>query len=588
MEFFKTDQELQTFYTPEEIEEKILAQGVKIPRLEGTPLPMPTSPKPSWCGVVKQLASEDVQKMERALWQLNQKTLYEFLARPMNPHGDLAGIPSPSEKDPSQLRTTSSVVLHQRAVEILKTLNSHHAQYSQYPNYTVLGELCELCVRVFQDEEAKAGYDLYCQESLLKDLKRGWEILAMNPLLPRAQYDACFEAVCQAGVSHDDAEWFVYEFFLSRGTRLESEGIVSESESSAEVLQQRHIEEAKQKYEEIQRLYAAKKQLAEQEFDIAKSSFQEAERRFQKSKSKFDATVLALKTQLEEAKQEYESAERGSEGLAADGTEFANDASQQPSGNSTPRPNGTPAQRKAGERLVKMADGIEYAFRWCPAGTFLMGSPSDEVGRDSDEVQHQVTLTEGFWVLETQVTQKMWRNVMGEELSQKALLGTLFHDLKGDGSDYPMYYVSWEDCQEFCRKLSDMIDLRITFPTEAQWEYACRAGTTGAFAGNIDAMGWCDGNSGDKTHPVGQKQPNAWGLYDMHGNVWEWCQDWWYGAYSSSAVTNPTGPTNGTDRVRRGGSWGSSSERCRSASRYRFSPNFRCDCLGFRPVGYDQ
>ncbi|MBE6426739.1 MAG: hypothetical protein E7029_12310, partial [Planctomycetaceae bacterium] len=231
----------------------------------------------------------------------------------------------------------------------------------------------------------------------------------------------------------------------------------------------------------------------------------------------------------------------------------------------------TPKDLKAGMRFVLECDGIEYAFRWCPPGTFLMGSPSSEPRREDDETQHRVTLTRGFWMLETEVTQAMWKSVMGTDPSHVK------------GSQNPVECVSWDDCQEFCGKLSSKLELTVSLPTEAQWEYACRAGTTGAYAGDLDEMGWYWDNSGSKTHPVGEKKPNAWGLYDMHGNVWEWCQDW-YGSYSTSPTSDPTGPSSGSFRVGRGGGWGSLAQFCRSALRYGSAPDSRYGSLGFRPV----
>ena len=230
----------------------------------------------------------------------------------------------------------------------------------------------------------------------------------------------------------------------------------------------------------------------------------------------------------------------------------------------------------AGKRLEKTVDGVKYAFRGCPAGSFKMGSPSSESGRDNDEgPQHEVTFTKGFWMLETEVTQAMWRSVMGSNPSH----------FKGD--NLPVEQVSWDDCQEFCKKLSNKIGMKISLPTEAQWEYACRAGTTGVYAGDLDAMGWYSSNSGSETHPVGQKQANAWGLYDMHGNVWEWSQDW-YGDYPSGSVTDPTGPKGGSHRVIRGGGWNYYAQYCRSAIRNGRTPGNRSLHLGFRLVGSAQ
>ena len=194
-----------------------------------------------------------------------------------------------------------------------------------------------------------------------------------------------------------------------------------------------------------------------------------------------------------------------------------------------------------------------------------------EPNRDDGEIQHKVTLTRGFWMLETPVTQAMWEDIVET------------YPCHFSGKDLPVEQVSWDDCQEFCKKLSKKLGLTVSLPTEAQWEYACRAGTTGAYAGNLGKMGWYSSNSRRKTHPVGQKKPNAWGLYDMHGNVWEWCQDW-YGLYSASPTSDPTGPNSGSYRVNRGGGWGDGAQCCRSAIRFRTSPDSRCNDLGFRPV----
>ncbi|MDO4583365.1 MAG: formylglycine-generating enzyme family protein [Planctomycetia bacterium] len=254
--------------------------------------------------------------------------------------------------------------------------------------------------------------------------------------------------------------------------------------------------------------------------------------------------------------------------------------------------------RTAGERMVKTINGVEYAFRWCPAGEFMMGSPEGELGRydDSDETQHRVRLTKGFWMLETEVTQSMWESVMGESIETKAKQGIYGSSLAGTGSNYPMYYVSWEDCQEFCRKLRSL-GLDVQLPTEAQWEYACRAGTTISLnngknitseegsCDNLNEVGWYSKNSDSTTHIVGQKKPNAWGLYDMHGNVWEWCQDWFdSGYYAKSPTSDPEGPSSGAGRVNRGGGWGSNAKGCRSAIRYYNTPTYRRNILGFRPV----
>ncbi|MBP3693512.1 MAG: formylglycine-generating enzyme family protein, partial [Thermoguttaceae bacterium] len=190
-----------------------------------------------------------------------------------------------------------------------------------------------------------------------------------------------------------------------------------------------------------------------------------------------------------------------------------------------------------------------------------------------------------FWMLETEVTQAMWKSVMGTTVRQQRDKADPDWPLRGEGSDYPIYYVNWEESRTFCEKLSSKLGVQGSLPTEAQWEYACRAGTTGAYAGDLDAMAWYDSNSGDKTHPVGQKKANEWGLKDMHGNVWEWCSDWYASDYYvESPTSDPTGPNSGSVRVDRGGSWLSNAELCRSAFRFCDEPGYRNFSLGFRLV----
>ena len=248
-------------------------------------------------------------------------------------------------------------------------------------------------------------------------------------------------------------------------------------------------------------------------------------------------------------------------------------------------------EKKAGDRRIWTVDGIAYPFRWCPQGTFSMGAPEDEDPElwdeeyEYDEHLHEVTLTKGFWMLETQVTQVMWESVMGTTVQQQRDKEDPGEELYGEGTEYPIYYVNWEESRTFCKKLSSKLGVQVSLPTEAQWEYACRAGTTGAYAGDLDAMGWYYKNSGSKTHPVGQKKANEWGLKDMHGNVWEWCSDW-YGKdyYTESPTSDPKGPDSGSSRVNRGGSWHDDAEYCRSADRYCLEPGLRGDYLGFRIV----
>jgi formylglycine-generating enzyme required for sulfatase activity len=227
--------------------------------------------------------------------------------------------------------------------------------------------------------------------------------------------------------------------------------------------------------------------------------------------------------------------------------------------------------------------GLNLEMKPIPAGTFVMGSPSDEQDRDSDEgPQTRVTISKPFWLGKTEVTQAQWKAVMGNNPSY----------FKGD--DLPVEEVSWTDAVAFCEKLNEMkrdtlpAGYHYTLPTEAQWEYACRAGTTTRFSyGNdtgysqLGSYAWYDENSSSKIHPVGEKLPNRWGLHDMHGNVFEWCLDW-YGEYPGGSITDPQGPQSGTSRVLRGGGWYVNARVCRSAVRLWFRPVSTYTLLGFR------
>jgi len=195
-----------------------------------------------------------------------------------------------------------------------------------------------------------------------------------------------------------------------------------------------------------------------------------------------------------------------------------------------------------------------------PTGTFLMGSPPIGVDRyDSREIQHEVTINNPFEMMIYPVTQDLWQAVMGNNPSHF------------NGQDLPVENVSWEDSQEFIKRLNQMaITNKYRLPTEEEWEYACRAGSNNARYGKIEEIAWYDGNSGGKTHPVGRKQPNAWGLYDMLGNVWEWCESCY------------TGPSS-FGRVMRGGSWVSDAHNCRATLQI-YDTGYGNDDLGFRLV----
>ena len=218
------------------------------------------------------------------------------------------------------------------------------------------------------------------------------------------------------------------------------------------------------------------------------------------------------------------------------------------------------------EIALDLGGGVKLECVLIPAGKFMMGSPAGEEGRLVDETPHEVTISRAFYMGRYAVTQEQFEKVMGTNPS------------KFVGSMNPVDQVAWIHAQEFCRKVSELTGKIVRLPTEAEWEHACRAGTrtrfyTGDAVADLDRAGWYEANSGDTTHPVGRKAPNAWGLYDMLGNVWEWCQDW-HGAYPAEAVIDPQGVAKSDDRVLRGGAWCAPAERCRPAYRFKFHHEF--------------
>ena len=259
--------------------------------------------------------------------------------------------------------------------------------------------------------------------------------------------------------------------------------------------------------------------------------------------------------------------------------------------------NGAP---QAGTRKTLEANGVEYAFRYCPAGDFTMGSPEDEIGRFDEEARRNITLTRGFWLLETEVTQEMWESTTGSNPSYFSASGAGAGAVVNIASTakFPVEQVSWDDCQEFVEKLNASgaapAGFEFRLPTEAEWEYACRAGTSGPFfwgdALNGDRAN-CDGNypcgtsDGGKfwarTTAVGSYAENPWGLFDMHGNVSEYCADW-SGKYDATSLVDPTGPTSGKRRVFRGGGWNSVAKGCRAAYRREGDPTERSNEGGVR------
>src|SRR5262245_16640321 len=208
-----------------------------------------------------------------------------------------------------------------------------------------------------------------------------------------------------------------------------------------------------------------------------------------------------------------------------------------------------------------------------PGGLFKIGSPKG-AGRDSERPQFDVTVPD-FYLGKFLITQAQWQAVTGKNPSRF-----------NDDPALPVENISWNDAKVFCEKLAQVTGKAYRLPSESEWEYACRAGTTGDHAGDPDELAWHWKNSDNKTHPIGQKQPNAFGLYDMHGNVWEWCRDVWHGNYNG-APTDGSAWLSGGDRnfrVVRGGSWYSNEFNCRSASRDRFDPRTLNNNLGVRVV----
>lgn len=246
---------------------------------------------------------------------------------------------------------------------------------------------------------------------------------------------------------------------------------------------------------------------------------------------------------------------------------------------------------KAGDvKTITLPGGATMEFCWCPAGSFMMGSPESESERRSDETLHRVSLTKGFWMGKYEVTQRQWESVMGSNPSNF------------NGADRPVEMVSWDNCQNFVQKINAANQVVVALPTEAQWEYACRAGTTTPF--NFGAVlngdkANCNGNYPygttmkgryrEGTTSVGSYAPNAWGLYDMHGNVYEWCADWYdKDYYSRSPLEDPTGPELGARRVNRGGRFSGEAFYCRSACRFNgCEPSSRACFFGLRLVCFE-
>lgn len=230
----------------------------------------------------------------------------------------------------------------------------------------------------------------------------------------------------------------------------------------------------------------------------------------------------------------------------------------------TPKP---AAPAKTPEPRVHAIDGLTYI--WIPPGTFTMGcSQGDAECFDSERPLHDVTISRGFWICQTPVTQEAYERVMGKNPS------------RFKGATRPVESVSWHDAQAYCEKTG------LRLPTEAEWEYAARAGTTGSRYGNLDEVAWYGNNSGSQTHPVKEKAPNAWGLYDALGNVWEWVSDWYdEGYYKDSPPSDPQGAASGQYRGLRGGSWDDITQYVRVSDRSGVGPTYQDYSIGFRCAG---
>lgn len=252
-------------------------------------------------------------------------------------------------------------------------------------------------------------------------------------------------------------------------------------------------------------------------------------------------------------------------------------------------PSSPPDDSDGAKSFTVTGNGKKITFKMIKveSGTFTMGATSEQSNEanDTERPAHQVTLTKDYYLGETEVTQALWYAVMGQSPTSN---GNKWNTTYGLGDDYPAYYISYTDCQNFLNKLNEMTGEAFRFPTEAEWEFAARGGNASKgykYAGSntIDDVAWYKDNSESATHPVaqGQKKANELGLYDMSGNVWEWCYDW-FGIYPSTTQTNPTGISSGYERVYRGGGFSSIASYCRTANRAYYQSSFTANILGFR------
>ena len=253
------------------------------------------------------------------------------------------------------------------------------------------------------------------------------------------------------------------------------------------------------------------------------------------------------------------------------------------------RPGGNNSASR-GQDFTETAFGINMRMVYVEGGTFTMGCTGEQ-GSDceGDESPNRVTTVGSYYIGMLEVTQSQWEKVMGTSVYQQRNKANPEWPMRGVGADYPMYYVSWEEAKEFCTRLSRQTGRNYSLPTEAEWEYAARGGNRNEgtkYSGgwSIDDVAWYSGNSNSSTHPCGTKRGNALGLYDMSGNVWEWCEDWYGKQYLQYDNINPKGASSGSNRVLRGGSWYSYAKDCRVSNRSYTSPDFRYYGIGFRVV----
>jgi len=256
--------------------------------------------------------------------------------------------------------------------------------------------------------------------------------------------------------------------------------------------------------------------------------------------------------------------------------------------------NFTASRLSSSKNLTFKLNDVKFEMVFVQGGTFSMGCSNNNTNCDSiEKPAHNVTLS-NFYLGKFEVTQKLWQAVMGTNVSEQRDMVNPDWAIYQEGADYPMYYVNYEECEAFCEKLNKMLYYQLpegyqfVIPTEAQWEYACRGGKRSSnyiySGGNkINRVAWWAGNSGSQTRKVGLKSGNELGIYDMSGNVWEWCRDWFEDVYYSySSTTNPQGPLSGTERVIRGGSWNLAEWHSRATTRFADEPQIRSANLGFR------